>query len=78
VPVLFAPEAELRKVAAAAELNLSGCRIVATNGPEDSALKAAIAAGAREVQALMKGSLHTDVLLHAILQKEANLRTGGC
>jgi phosphotransacetylase len=76
VPVLFAPEAELRKVAAAAELNLSGCRIVATNGPEDSALKAAIAAGAREVQALMKGSLHTDVLLHAILQKEANLRTG--
>jgi phosphate acetyltransferase len=28
------------------------------------------------VQALMKGSLHTDVLLHAILQKEANLRTG--
>jgi phosphate acetyltransferase len=76
VPVLFAPEAELRKVAAAAKLNLSGCRIVATNGPEDSALKAAIAAGAREVQALMKGSLHTDVLLHAILQKEANLRTG--
>ena len=39
-------------------------------------MKAAMAAGAGEVQALMKGSLHTDVLLHAIMQKEAKLRTG--
>ena len=76
VPVLFGPEAELREVAAAAKLDLSGCRIVATEGPEDSAAKAAMAAGAGEVQALMKGSLHTDVLLHAVMQKEARLRTG--
>ena len=71
VPVLFGPEAELRQVAAAAKLDLSDCRIVATEGPEDSAAKAAMAAGAGEVQALMKGSLHTDVLLHAVMQKEA-------
>ncbi len=76
VPVLFAPEAELCRVATAAKLDLSGCRIVATGGAEDSALKAAMAAAAGEVQALMKGSLHTDVLLHAVMQKEANLRTG--
>ena len=76
VPVLFGPEGELRQIAAAAKLDLSGCRIVATEGPEESALKAAMAAGAGEVQALMKGSLHTDVLLHAIMQKEAKLRTG--
>jgi len=76
VPMLFGPEGELRKIAAAAKLNLSGCRIVATESPEDSALKAAMAAGAGEVQALMKGSLHTDVLLHAIVEKEAKLRTG--
>ena len=49
---------------------------MATDGPEDSALKAAAAAGAGEVAALMKGSLHTDVFLHAIMQKEAKLRTG--
>jgi phosphotransacetylase len=76
VPVLFGPEAELRQVAAAAKLDLSDCRIVPTDGPEESALKAAMAAGAREVQVLMKGSLHTDVLLHAIMLKEAKLRTG--
>ena len=40
VPVLFGPEAELRRVAAAAKLDLSGCRIVATESPEDSAAKA--------------------------------------
>jgi phosphotransacetylase len=76
VPVLFGPDKQLHGIAAAAKLDLSGMRVVATDGPEDSALKAAIAAGAGDVQALMKGSLHTDVLLHAIMQKEARLRTG--
>jgi phosphate acetyltransferase/phosphate butyryltransferase len=76
VPVLFGPDQELRKVACAAKLDISGMRVVATDGPEDSALKAAMAAGAGDVQALMKGSLHTDVMLHAIMQKEAKLRTG--
>jgi phosphate acetyltransferase/phosphate butyryltransferase len=32
-------------------------------------------AGAGEVAVLMKGSLHSDVLLHAVMQKEARLRT---
>jgi len=49
---------------------------VTTSGADESAAKAAAAAGAGEVQALMKGSLHTDVLLHAVMQKEARLRTG--
>jgi phosphotransacetylase len=48
---------------------------VPSESAEDSAAKAAAAAGAGEVQALMKGSLHTDVLLHATMQKEAKLRT---
>ena len=49
---------------------------MATDGPEESALKAATPAGGGEVAALMKGSLHTDVLLHAVMQKEAKLRAG--
>jgi phosphate acetyltransferase len=76
VPVLFGPEAEIRQIADHARLDLGKCRIVATDGPEDSALKAAMAAGAGEVAALMKGSLHSDQLLHAVMQKEAKLRTG--
>ena len=76
VPVLFGPQAEIRQVADQAHLDITKCRIVATDDPEDSALKAAAAAGAGEVAALMKGSLHTDVFLHAIMRKEAKLRTG--
>ena len=76
VPVLFGPEAEIRQVADKARLDFGKCRIVSTDGPEDSALKAATAAGAGRVAALMKGSLHTDVLLHAVMQKEATLRAG--
>jgi phosphotransacetylase len=76
LPVLFGPEAEIRRIADTARLDIAKFRIVATDGPEESALKAAVAAGAGEVAALMKGSLHTDVLLHAVLQKEAKLRTG--
>jgi phosphate acetyltransferase len=76
VPVLFGPEAEIRQIAQQGQLDLSTCRIIGTEGAEDSATKAAAAAGAGEVAALMKGSLHTDVLLHAVMQKESGLRTG--
>jgi len=76
LPVLYGPANEIRRIADHAHLDLTACRIVATDGPEQSALQAAMAAGAGEVAALMKGSLHTDVLLHAVMQKEAKLRTG--
>jgi phosphate acetyltransferase len=76
LPVLYGPESEIRQIADRAHLDIAKCRFVATDSPEDSAQKAAMAAGAGEVAALMKGSLHTDVLLHAIMQKDAKLRTG--
>lgn len=75
-PVLFGPETDIRQIADHARLDIAKYRIVATDGPEDSALKAATAAGAGELAALMKGSLHTDVLLHAVMQKESKLRAG--
>ncbi|CAB3772301.1 bifunctional enoyl-CoA hydratase/phosphate acetyltransferase [Paraburkholderia humisilvae] len=76
VPVLFGPVAEIRKIADQACLDIARFRMVATDNAEDSALKAATAAGAGEVAALMKGNLHTNVFLHAVMQKEARLRTG--
>ncbi len=76
VPVLFGPETEIRRIADHAHLDIAKYRIVSTDDPEESALKAAMAAGTGEVAALMKGSLHTDVLLHAVMQKDAKLRAG--
>ena len=76
LPILYGPEAEIRRIADKARLDIAQYLIVTTEGPEDSAFKAAMAAGAGDVAALMKGSLHTDVLMHAVMQKEAKLRTG--
>ncbi len=76
LPVLFGPRIEMQQTADLAQLDISKFRVVNTSDAKDSAQKAAMAAGAGEVAALMKGSLHSDVLLHAIVQKEANLRTG--
>ena len=76
LPVLYGPEDEIGRIADHEGLNIAKYRIVGAEGPEDSALKAAIAAGAGEIAALMKGSLHTEVFLHAVMQKEAKLRAG--
>jgi phosphate acetyltransferase len=75
-PVLFGPTEELQRVAEQARIDLSRYRVVATLDAEDSAAKAAAAAGAGEVQALMKGSLHSDVLLHSVVRREAKLHAG--
>ena len=75
-PVLYGPKDELESLSEKTGLDLGNCRIEEAVDPEDAAAKAAAAAGAGELRALMKGSLHTDVLLHAVLQKEARLTTG--
>ena len=74
--VLFGHEAEIRRAASAAKIDLANYRIVATADPEESAAKAAAMAGAGEIHSLIKGSLHTDQYMHAVLSKENNLRTG--
>ena len=74
-PILVGPEDQIRKVAAAQKVDLAGYRIVATADPEESATTAAVMAAKGEAQALMKGSLHTDQFMHAIVAKENHLRT---
>jgi phosphotransacetylase len=74
-PVLVGPEEQIRDAAAKAKLDLSPYKIVPTADPEESAAVAASLAGAGKAAALMKGSLHTDQFMHAILQRENRLRT---
>jgi phosphate acetyltransferase len=76
-PVLFGPKAAIRALADKAEIDLSACRFENTANSEEAAAHAAAAsAGAGGLRALMKGSLHTGALLHAVLEKEAGLRAG--
>ena len=74
VPVLIAPEAKLRATAEAAGLDLSGIEIIPVEHSVAAAQRAAEMAANGEVEALMKGSLHTDELMSAVVTTRA-LRT---
>src|SRR6185437_3664763 len=74
-PLLVAPEERLRAIAAAAGLDIAEFEIVASAHSHDSAAKAVeLVAGAR-AEALMKGSLHTDELMGAVVARQGGIRT---
>ena len=75
IPVLVGPKARLQAVAAEAGISLAGCEIVDAPHSHAAAAAAACMAGKGEVQALMKGSLHSDEYLGAILAPNVGLRT---
>ncbi|WP_345251866.1 bifunctional enoyl-CoA hydratase/phosphate acetyltransferase [Pigmentiphaga soli] len=74
-PVLVAPRAKLEAVAAQEGLDLSGLEIEDVPHSHAAAARAVELAGLGRVEALMKGSLHTDELLHAVVPAAAGLRT---
>jgi len=74
-PVLIGPRARLEAVAAQHGLALDGVEIDDVPHSHAAAARGAELAAAGKVQALMKGSLHTDELMSAILPSSAGLRT---
>ena len=75
-PILVGPEAKIREVAARSRLDLGNTRIVDAAHSHESAAKAVGLVRAGEAEVLMKGSLHTDELLGAVVARETGLRTG--
>ncbi|MBK7012740.1 MAG: bifunctional enoyl-CoA hydratase/phosphate acetyltransferase [Xanthomonadales bacterium] len=75
VPVLVAPQARLEAIATRAGLDLAGIEIVDVAHSHAAAERAAALARGGHVDALMKGSLHTDEFMSAILASAAGLRT---
>ena len=75
IPVLIGPEAKIRAVADAEQIDLSGYRIVPTEHSHAAAEKAVAMARAGEVESLMKGSLHTDEIMTAVVPSATGLRT---
>jgi phosphate acetyltransferase len=75
VPVLVGPEAKIRAVAEAEQVDLSPYRIVSTEHSHEAAEKAVAMARSGEVESLMKGSLHTDELMGAVVPSATGLRT---
>src|SRR5690606_22540358 len=62
-PVLIGPEGRIRRVAEEAGISLHGAAIIGVEHSHAAAEMAADLAARREVDLLMKGSLHTDELL---------------
>ncbi|TPW09054.1 MAG: phosphate acetyltransferase, partial [Acidimicrobiaceae bacterium] len=75
VPTLIGPEDKIRALAEQYRLDLAGTAII--NVPHSHAAAETAVALAREgsVEALMKGSLHTDELMSEVVDKARGLRT---
>jgi len=75
-PVLVGPESKIRSLAETFGLNIARFRIVDVPHSHASAETGVRLARAGEVEAVMKGSLHTDELMGEVVRKETGLRTG--
>jgi phosphate acetyltransferase len=74
-PMLVGPEERVRRVAQRAGLDINALEIVNTQHSHESAVKAVELVTARRVEALMKGSLHTDELMAAVVSRQGGIRT---
>ena len=74
-PILVGPEAKIRGIAAAARLDIEKFRLVDVPHSHAASAEAVALAHRGEVEAVMKGSLHTDELMHEVMLPETGLRT---
>ena len=74
-PVLIGPEDKIRSVAAAEGIDLSPYKVISVPHSHAAAERAVELARSSDVDALMKGSLHTDELLNAVVSATKGLRT---
>jgi len=76
VPILVGPEKKIREIASAHGIDLGQTTIVDAPHSHASAAKAVELVRRGDAELLMKGSLHTDELLGAVVARETGLRTG--
>lgn len=74
-PVLVDPEHRIREAAERAGLSIADLRLEPTEHSHAAAAHAIKLAARGDVEALMKGSLHTDELLGAVVAAQSALRT---
>ena len=74
-PILVGPAETIKSVAAKNRLDLAGCEIIDAPDSEAAAAKAVEQVRLGRAEALMKGSLHTDELMGAVVKRDTGLRT---
>jgi phosphotransacetylase len=75
IPILVGPSNKINAIAKAAKIDLANITIVDAAHSHDSAAKAVALIREGKAELLMKGSLHTDELMSAIVAREGGLRT---
>ena len=75
VPILIGPKDRILAVAAAQNVDVSPYTLIPTEHSHAAADKAVVMAREGEVDAVMKGSLHTDELMHTALAPRIGLST---
>ena len=74
-PLLIGPEAKIRAAATTAGISLDGIEIEATEHSHAAAARGVELATQGKIDALMKGSLHSNELLGAVVATSSGLRT---
>jgi phosphate acetyltransferase len=75
-PLLVGPLGRMRSAADAAGVDISGLPLIESAHSHDSAAKAVELVRQGKAEALMKGSLHTDELMGAVVARDTGIRTG--
>jgi phosphate acetyltransferase len=74
-PLLVGPRARIEAVAAQFAIDITGLPVIDSAHSHDSADKAVALVREGKAEALMKGSLHTDELMGAVVRRDTGLRT---
>lgn len=74
-PILVAPPRRLQDTAARAGVDIKGLQVIPTEHSHESAEKAVALVREAKAEALMKGSLHTDELMAAVVSRNTGIRT---
>ncbi len=75
IPILIGPIAKIKSAAKEAQIDLIDWEIIDTEHSDAAALKAVELGATHKVDAIMKGSLHTDELMSAVVPSNSGLRT---
>jgi len=74
-PVLLGPKRAIESLARQVRADLSSCEVVDVEEDRAAAAQAVVRCRSGDCEALMKGSLHTDHLMHAVMAETTGLRT---
>jgi phosphotransacetylase len=74
LPLFVGPAAQIEAAAKAAGASLSGMEIIEATTPQEAASRAVALVREGRAAAVMKGSLHTDDLMAAVVAREGGLR----